>query len=123
MQTFLCHRFSRVIKSDFLEARSPIVEFTYLHVVLYPYLYFALPFVFGETPKRVLLQTVKAKMKLHFIRLYTACKDKTINRRRKRINFGFLFLKLQPDTLDMYNGLSQVHCINPEGRIHKYAKD
>ena len=32
--------------------------------------------------------------KLHFIRLYrsTACKDKTIVRRRKRLNFGFLFL-------------------------------
>ena len=22
---------------------------------------------------------------------------------------------------DMYNGLSQVYCIKPEGRIHKYA--
>ena len=70
------------------------------------------------------MQTVKAKMKckLHFIRLYTACKDKTIVG-KKNILFLFLFEKLQPDTLDMYNGLSQVHCIKPEGRIHKYTKD
>ena len=37
-------------------------------------------FVFGETPKRVLLQTVKTQMKcsimLHFIRVYTVCKAK-----------------------------------------------
>ena len=24
--------------------------------------------------------------------------------------------------LDMYNGLSQVYCIEPEGRIHQYTK-
>ena len=36
--------------------------------------------VFGETPKRVLLQTVKTQMKCHimrhFIKIYTVCKGK-----------------------------------------------
>ena len=84
---------------------------------------FFITFCIRETPKRVLIQTVKAKMKckLHFIRLYTACKDKTIV--GKKNTLFFLFEKLQPDTLDMYNGLSQAHCIKPEGRIHQYTKD
>ena len=34
----------------------------------------------------------------------------------KRIQFLFLNNNLTP--LDMYNGLSQVYCIKPEGRIH-----
>ena len=35
----------------------------------------------------------------------------------------FLFEKLQPDTLNVNNGLSQVHYIKPEERIHQYTKD
>ena len=123
----LCHHFLHVTKSGFLEARSLIVDITYLSVdLLISVFYIFITFCIRETPKRVLIQTVKAKMKckLHFIRLYTACKDtrKTIV---GKIHFVFLFLfeKLQPDTLDMYNGLSQVHCFKPEGRIHQYTKD
>ena len=59
--------------------------------------------------------------KLHFIRLYTAWKDKTIVGEKEYTLFFFFFSKLQPDALDMYNGLSQVHCINPEGRITEYT--
>ena len=36
----------------------------------------------------------------------------------KRMQF-FLNYNLSP--LDMYNGLSQVYCINPEGRLLKYT--
>ena len=41
--------------------------------------------------------------KLHFIRLYTACKDKTIVGEKEYTLVFFFFWKLQPDTLDMYS--------------------
>ena len=69
------------------------------------------------------MQTVKAKMKcsiINCISLGSILRVK-INDRRKKKNtlcFSFSFEKLQPDTIDMYNGLSQVHCIKPEGRIN-----
>ena len=48
-----------------------------------------------ETPKRVLLQTVKTQMKcsimLHFIRVYTVCKGKK-RFSDKRIHFFFKFI-------------------------------
>ena len=63
-----------------------------------------------ETPKRVLLQTVKTQMKcskmLHFTRVYTVCKGKKDLQTKEYNN-------LTP--LDMYNGLSQAYCIKPEG--------
>ena len=34
--------------------------------------------------------------------------------------YFFIYYNLTP--LDIYNGLSQVYCIKPEGRIHKYTK-
>ena len=50
-----------------------------------------------ETPKRVLLQTVKSQMKcsimLHFIQVYTVCKVKRSS--DKRIQFK---KKIKPDT-------------------------
>ena len=46
----MCHRFSRISKSDFLEARSLIVYITDLTSIDIRILYFVLPFVFGETP-------------------------------------------------------------------------
>ena len=80
-----------------------------------------LPFVFEETPRLVLLQTSKTQMKcsimLHFIRVLTVCKAK------KDIQTNIIFLEnynLTP--LDMYNGLSEVYCIKPEGIINKYTK-
>ena len=70
-----------------------------------------------ETPKGVLLHTVKTQMKcskmLHFIRVYTVCKGKKDLQTKKYILFNF---NLTP--LDIYNGLSQVNCFKPEGRIH-----
>ena len=66
-----------------------------------------------ETPKWVLLQTVKTQMKLHimwhFISVYTGCRGKKIFRQKIQYNLTLL---------DIYNGPSQVHCIKPEGRIH-----
>ena len=71
-----------------------------------------------KPPKQVLLQTVKTQMKcnimLHFIMVYTVCKGKKILRQKNKKKF-FLIITLPP--LDMYNGLSQVCCIKPEGRI------
>ena len=71
-----------------------------------------------ENPKRVLLQTVKTQMKcsimLHFMGVYTVCNGK----KKEKIFFENQHLT----SLDMYNGLSQVYCIKPEGRIHYYTK-
>ena len=64
-------------------ARSIFVDITYLNV----YWYFVLPFVFRETPKRVLLPTVKAKMKcskISCISLGSILLKTTNDRRRKR---------------------------------------
>ena len=58
-----------------------------------------------ETPKRVLLKTVKIQMKcsimLHFIRVYTGCKDKKYLQTKEYI---IILEKLKPDILDMNNG-------------------
>ena len=94
-QAFLCHRFARVTLSYFLEARSLIVDITYLNVFLYQYLYFVISFVFGETPKRVILQTVKAKMKCNIISCISLGSILLVKIKRsseKRIHFGLLFL-------------------------------
>ena len=70
-----------------------------------------------ETSKRVLLQTVKTQMKcsimLHFIWFYTVCKDL-----REKIQFVLENYNLTPLDKIMYNGLFQVYCIKPDGRIH-----
>ena len=70
-----------------------------------------LSFVFGETTKRVLLQTVKTQMKssmmLHFIRVYTVCKGK------KDLRTTDFFFNYNLTPLDTYNGLFQVYCIIP----------
>ena len=69
--------------------------------------------LYMETPKGVLLQTVKTQMKCHmwhFIRVYTACLSK-----KDLQNTFFENYNLTP--LDMYNGLSKVYCIIQEG-IH-----
>ena len=83
-----------VTESGFLEARSLIVVITYLSVdLLISVFYIFITFCIRETPKRVslLIQTVKAKMKcrLHFIKLYTACKDKTIVGKKNTLCFSF----------------------------------
>ena len=67
-----------------------------------------------ETPKQVLLQTVKCSIMLHFIRVYTVCKGEKDNQTIKTIFFENY--NLTP--LDMYNGLLQVYCIKQEGIIH-----
>ena len=73
------------------------------------------------------MQTVKAMMKCSITNctsLGSILRVKIKRSSEKRIHFVFLFLleKLQPDTLDMYNGLSQFHCIKSEGSIHQYTK-
>ena len=72
------------------------------------------PFVYKETPKRVLLQIVKTQMKCrimrHFNRVYTVCKGKKRPLDKKKIHF--LSYNLTPP--DMYNGLSQVIVSNQE---------
>ena len=55
---------------------------------------------------------------LHFIRVCTVCKGKKDIQTKEYI----LFSKYNLTHLDMYNGLSQVYCIIPEGRIHHYTK-
>ena len=70
-----------------------------------------------KNPKQVLLQTMKTKMKcsimLHFISVYSVCKGKKILRQKNTI----LFVNYNLAPLDMFNGLYQVCCIKPEGRI------
>ena len=76
------------------------------------------PFVFGKTPKQVLLQTVKTQMKcsiMHNAALHCNGQKRSSD---KRIQF---FLNYDVTTLNMYNGLSQIYCIKPEGRIYQYA--
>ena len=79
-----------------------------------------------ETHKRVLLQTVKTKMKcsimLHFIRVYTVCKgQKDLQTKEYNILKKYIYNRTP---LDMYNGLSQSNCIKPEGRtIQRFKKD
>ena len=53
-------------------------------------------------------------MKCSIISVYTDCKGKQ-DLLTKENNFLGNY-NLTP--LDMYNGLSQVYCIRPEGRIH-----
>ena len=64
-----------------------------------------------ETPKRVVLITVKTKMKCrmmqHFTRVYTVCKAKK-DLQTKEYNI-FFNCNLTPQ--DMYNGVSQVYCM------------
>ena len=73
----------------------------------------------SETPKQVLLQTVKTQMKCSIISGSSLLvKVKKIFRQKNTIcreNYN-----LTP--LDTYNGLSQLYCIKPEGRIHQYTK-
>ena len=80
-------------------------------------MYIQLTLCIQETPKQVLLLTVKTWMKcsiiLHFIRIYTVCKGKKDLRQKNTISFNY---NLTP--LDMYNGLSQGYCIKLEGRIY-----
>ena len=86
--------FLHVTKSGFLETRSLIVDITYLRVdLLISVFYIFITFCIRETPKRVLIQPVKAKMKckLPFIRFYTACKDKTIVGKKNTLCFSSSF--------------------------------
>ena len=50
---------------------------------------------------------------------HTVCKGKKRSS-DKRIQYFFKHYNMTP--LDMYNRLSQVYCIKPEGRIHKNTK-
>ena len=77
-----------------------------------------------DTPKHILLKTMKNQMKcsimLHFIRVYTVCKGKQIFRQKNTICFEKNYNLTR---LDMYNGLySQAYCIKLEGRIHLYTR-
>ena len=54
---------------------------------------------------------------LHFIRDYTVCKGKKKSL-DKRLECNKKKFHLNLTSLEMYNGLSQLDCIKPEGRIH-----
>ena len=76
---------------------------------------FFIPLYSMKPPKPILLQTVKTQMKcskmLHFIRVYTVCKDKKIFRQKKISFFG----KLYPETIPRYvQWTMEVFCIKPE---------
>ena len=54
---------------------------------------------------------------LHFISVYTVCiRKKDLQIKTQCYENYYL------PSLDIYNGLSQVYCIKPEGRIHSYTK-
>ena len=53
----------------------------------------------------------------------TICLPKFLWGHKKYRDKKFNFLKnYNPTPLDMYNGLSQIRCIKPEGRIHTYSE-
>ena len=65
---------------------------------------------FGNSENQDKMQHNTAFSRLHFIRVYTVCKVKKAN------NVFFENYNLAP--LKLYNGLSQVYCIKPDGLIH-----
>ena len=92
-----------------------------LYLIYFSYILFFLTLCIGEAHKRVLLQTVKTRMKCHimrhFTRVYTVCKGKKISS-DKRIQYFLEIITRHPYIVDMYYGPSQVYRIKPEGRIH-----
>ena len=68
-------------------------------------------FAISEDPDEMIM--------LHFITFYTVCKGKKRSG-DKRIQSFLENYNRTP--LYMYNGLSHVYCIKPEGRIHWYTK-
>ena len=55
----------------------------------------------------------------HFISVFTVCKSKKKSS-DKRIQYFLKIITGHP--LIMYNGLSLVYCVKPDGIIHKYTK-
>ena len=68
-----------------------------------------------ETPKWVILQTIKTQMKCRIMRQGLNCFKRLSG---KKYN---MFENCNQTLLDMYNRISQVYCIKPEGRIHYYT--
>ena len=60
------------------------------------------------------MQHNTAFIMLHSIWIYTICKGK----KDLQTNEFNIFENYNLTPLDMYNGLSQVYCIKPEGRMH-----
>ena len=64
---------------------------------------------FANSENQDEMQHNTAFSRLHFIRVYTVCKVKKNT---------MLFENYYLAPLKIYNGLSQVHCIKPDGLIH-----
>ena len=112
-QAIRCECFSRVTKFGFLVAH--IVDISQLISILF---ILHEPFIFVKTPKRIFfLQTEKTQIKCFILSGYLLS-VKVNYLQTKEYN---IFLKIttcqQPD---IYNGLTQVYCINSEGRLHYY---
>ena len=65
---------------------------------------------FANSENQDEMQHNTAFSRLHFIRVYTVCKVKK--------NTMFVFLNYNLASLKLYNGLSQVYCIKPDGLIN-----
>ena len=65
---------------------------------------------FGNSENQDEMQHNTVFSRLHSIRVYTVCKVK------KRVQCFFENYNLA--SLKLYNGLSQVYCIKPDGLIH-----
>ena len=64
---------------------------------------------FANSENQDEMQHNTAFSRLHFIRVYTVCK----------VNKDTMFFeKYNLAPLKLYNGLSQVYCIKPDGLIH-----
>ena len=61
---------------------------------------------------------MKCHIMWHFIRVHTICYGKKDLQTKNEI----FLKKINLTPLDMYKGLSQVYCIKPEGKAHKYTK-
>ena len=93
-------------------SRGPNCWYQPLSVYWYQYYLFCINPC--ETLKRVLLQTENTQMKCCSLSGHVLT-VKVNYLQTKEYN---MFWKLQPDTLYIYNGLTQGYCIKPEGRIN-----
>ena len=117
-QTAWLHRlfganvFSRVTKSGFLVAHIVENQPNDINII-----HFALTLYICETPERVFFANREDPDEmLHFIRVFNVCNGKLSS--DKRIQYILKITTCQWPVI--YNGLTQVYCIKPEGRLHYY---
>ena len=75
-----------------------------------------------ETPKRVLWQTVKTKMKCRITRHFIKglhCLLRLKRRQRTKVNFSWKLYHVTPQYMCIYNEPSQAYCIISDRKTHQ----